>query len=253
MKSKMYWGLTIFILLLVTAAVFVFLREIADNRELDTQLTEAEELVEQINQRKISENNHAPKESVDGQQTDNQIGDNLSDARETDGTPDVQETNGIPDFWSLTPEQRQAIFDQYYHQIGLKPPPRGYRYRWVDENVPLLDENGDPVLHKIGEPEVHIKMGIGPAPTREELEEYYQLKRDMNLAIAHGDLAEHDRLLAAVDAFEASVQRIRPVHVYTVSIGSEAKSKSDRVTDEKMHAALREHGLEHLISTPFEH
>ena len=247
MKSKMYWGLAILILLLVTAAVFVILREIADNRDLNDQLTEAEELVEQINQRKVSENNQSPKESVDGQQTDNQIGDDLSDARETDGTPDVQETDGTPDWSSLTPEQRQAIFDQYYHQIGLKPPPPGYKYRWKAENVPLLDENGDPVLHKIGEPEVHIKMGIGFAPTREELEEYNQLIDDALRASALGDVAEEERLSAEIEAFEASVQRMRPIHVGTLSIGSEAKSKSQRVTREKMNAALREHGLEHLI------
>ena len=247
MKSKMYWGLAIFILLLVTTAVFVILREIADNRDLNDQLTEAEELVEEINQRKISENNQSPKESVDGQQTDNQVGDDPSDARETDGTPDVQETDGTPDWSSLTPEQRQAIFDQYYHQIGLKPPPPGYRYRWKAENVPLLDENGDPVLHKIGEPEVHIKMGLGFAPTREELEEYEQLKRDMNLALASGDVAEKDRVLAKMEAFRASVRRMRPVHAGTLATNSEEKAKAHRVTREKLRAALREHGLGHLI------
>lgn len=57
MKSKMYWGAAILILLLVTASVFVILREIADNRELNDQLTEAQKLADQINQRKISENN----------------------------------------------------------------------------------------------------------------------------------------------------------------------------------------------------
>ena len=248
MKSRMKWGVAILILLLVTAAVFVILREIADNRELNDQLTEAEELVEQINQRKISENKQSPKESVDdSQQIDNRNGDNLSDARETDGTPDVQETDGIPDWSSLTPEQRQAIFDQYYIQIGLKPPPPGYRYRWKAENVPLLDENGDPVLHKTGEPEVHIKMGLGFAPTREELEEYEQLKRDMNLALASGDVAEKDRVLAEMEAFEASVRRMRPVHAGTLATNSEEISKSHRVTREKLRAALREYGLGHLI------
>ena len=57
MKSRMYWGVAILILLLVTAAVFVILREIADNRELNDQLTEAQKLADQITQRKISENN----------------------------------------------------------------------------------------------------------------------------------------------------------------------------------------------------
>ncbi len=57
MKSKMYWGVVILILLLVSATGFVILREISDNRDLNDQLTEAKELADQITQRKISENN----------------------------------------------------------------------------------------------------------------------------------------------------------------------------------------------------
>lgn len=248
MTRKMYRGVAILILLIGTAAVFVIMHEIAANRELNKDLSEAQKLADQINQRKISENNRSPKGVVDdSQQIDSRNGGNLSDLQETDDTSDVQETDGTPDWSSLTPEQRQAIFDQYYIQIGLKPPPPGYKYRWKAENVPLLDENGDPVLHKIGEPEVTIKMGLGFAPSREELEEYEQLKRDMNLALASGDVAEQEKVIAEMETFEASVQRMRPVHGGTLAIGSEAQAKASRITREKIRAALREHGLGHLI------
>lgn len=64
MKSRMYWGVAILILLLVSAAVFVILHETAENRELNNQLAEVEKLADEINQRKISENNPIPKESI---------------------------------------------------------------------------------------------------------------------------------------------------------------------------------------------
>ena len=51
--------------------------------------------------------------------------------------------------------------------------------KWADIDVPLLDENGNPVLHKIGDPYVDIAIEIGFAPTKEEYEELNQLKDDL--------------------------------------------------------------------------
>lgn len=164
---------------------------------------------------------------------------------------DEIETDNTPDFWSLPVEERQRIIDQFYHQRGLNPPPKGYEYVWKEIGVPLLDENGDPVLHKKGEPYVEVKMGIGFAPTREEYERYEQLQEDQGWAESRGDVAEVARLTAEIEALEASVQRMRPLYTMSTSIGAEAKSKARRVRREKLNAALREHDLEHLIS-PYE-
>ena len=160
---------------------------------------------------------------------------------------DAQETDNTPDFWSLTPEQQKHIFDQFYVQFGLKPPPLGYNYKWKDVGVPLLDENGNPLLHKIGEPDVRIQMRVGFAPTREEFEKYNQLSEDWGWAEARGDVAEAERLKAELYALEASVQRMRPF-VMSISVGDEAAAKASRAMTEKLNATLREHGLEHLIS-----
>lgn len=162
-------------------------------------------------------------------------------------TEDSQPDN-TPDFWSLPVEERQRIIDQFYHQRGLNPPPKGYKYRWKEIGVPLLDENGDPVLQKEGEPWVEIRMQVGFAPTLEEYEKYQQLQEDQGWAESRGDVAEVERLTAEIEALEASVQRMRPVHFMTTAVGNEAKEKSSRRTKEKLDAALREHGLEHLIS-----
>ena len=165
------------------------------------------------------------------------------------GAPtDDPESDDTPDFWSLPGEERQRIIDQFYHQRGLKPPPKGYKYRWKEIGVPLLDENGDPVLQKEGEPWVEVKMGVGFAPTLEEYERYQQLYEDQGWAESRGDVAEANRLTAEMEALEASVQRMRPLYTITSWVGAEAESKSSRVAREKLNAALREHGLEHLIS-----
>lgn len=161
---------------------------------------------------------------------------------------DESETDNTPDFWSLPVEERQRIIDQFYHQRGLNPPPKGYKYRWKEIGVPLLDDNGDPVLQKEGEPWVEIRMEVGFAPTLEEYERYEQLQEDHGWAVSRGEVAEAERLMAKIEALEASVQRIRPVHFMTSWVGAEAKAKASRRTKEKLDAALREHGLEHLIS-----
>ena len=161
---------------------------------------------------------------------------------------DEPETDNTPDFASLSPEEQQRILDQFYLQRGLNPPPKGYKYRWKDIDVPLLDENGDPVLQKEGEPWVEVKMGIGFAPTLEEYERYEQLQEDQGWAESRGDVAEVNRLTAEIEALEASVQRMRPLSTMWTAIGAEAKSKASRVAREKLNAALREYDLEHLIS-----
>ena len=62
MTRKMYWGFAILILLMGTAAVFIIMHKIAENRELKDQLAEMEKLANQINQREISKNNPPPAE-----------------------------------------------------------------------------------------------------------------------------------------------------------------------------------------------
>ncbi|MDE0398469.1 MAG: hypothetical protein OXL96_11760 [Candidatus Poribacteria bacterium] len=177
-------------------------------------------------------------------------------------TPSEDQQGDVPDFEfeslsaeehqqifeSLSPEERQQIFDQFYLQHGLDPPPRGYKYRWKAIGVPLLDEDGNPVLQKEGEPWVEVKYGIGFAPTREEYERYQKLQDDQGWAESRGDFAEAERLTAEIEALEASVQRWRPLYTMADAIGAEAASKMDAAMDAKLNAALREYDLEHLIS-----
>lgn len=167
---------------------------------------------------------------------------------ETETNTDKQKADKFPDWHSLTPEQKQHIADQFYVQYGLKPPPHGYDYDWKEPGVPYLDENGNPVLRRLDEPVVRIRMGIGFAPTKEEFEKHNQLKNDRWRAKKRDDVAEVARLDAEIAALKAAAQRMRPLNVMSISTNAEAGSKASRFRKEKFNAALREHGLEHLIS-----
>jgi hypothetical protein len=180
-----------------------------------------------------------------------------SEAVETVASPvnapsvDEAETENFPDFRSLSPEQQQQIFDQFYIQHGLKPPPKGYEYVWKDEGVARLDEDGNPILLKKGDPWVEIKMGIGFAPTLEEYQRYEQLREDYEWADTRGEVAKAKRLAADIEALEASVQRMRPISkmwIWSGPTGTQDKARSRRIAREKYNAVLREYDLEHLIS-----
>ena len=165
----------------------------------------------------------------------------------------VQETNRPSAAMSeYSPEELQQIYDQFYIQHGLQPPPPGYEYRWADVNVPLLDENGNPILHKIGEPIVELEIRVGFAPTREEYERLDQLGIDEFRARQKGQIAKANEILKEIEALKASAQRERPFVKQSTWLVPRAEyerdpGKRERITRETLNAALRAYGLEHLI------
>ena len=247
MTRKTYWGIAALLIFVIAAGGFIYWQLSGVQQQRAKTLAETEKFVQWWEERNAPPKNGSsegpvPDETADtGKRRDVGVS-----AEKTEKAEDVQKVDNTPDFSSLTPEQQQQIYDQFYIQMGLKPPPRGYRYRWKSQGVPLLDENGNPLLLKIGEPDVRIQMRVGFAPTLEEFERYNQLLDDQGWAEARGDVDEVARLDAELDALEASVQRMRPF-VMSISLGDEAASKASRAMKEKLDAALREHGLEHLI------
>ena len=152
----------------------------------------------------------------------------------------------------ISPEEQQQILDQFYTQRGLKPPPPGYDYRWARKNVPLLDENGNPILHKIGEPIVELEIRVGFAPTREEYERYDRLAIEEARARQKGQVAKANEILAEIEQLTADVQRERPFVKRATQLVSREEDEKDpnkleRVSKETLDAALRAYGLEHLI------
>ena len=242
MTRRIYWGLAILIALLIGVSVVML------TRTTDTEITVYTDVDPskrgQPSTKKLAETDKFNKWFKDNKAT--LVSDNSEQVK--GNMPAEQEANKFPDWGSLTPEQRQHIYNQFYTQMGLDPPPPGYEYRWKDRWVPLLDENGNPVLHKKDEPIIEVHMGIGFAPTLEEFKKYNKLLDDQGWAESRGDVAEVARLEAEITALEASVQRIRPVNVTTITSNAKAQSKSRSMAKEAKNAALREHGLAHLIT-----
>lgn len=243
MQKKMFRGIITLVILIIGACVVLLLRDTDTEPTVIYNYTEPARATKKPIAEKLSktekfkdwfEENKATLVSDESEQ----VKDNL---------PDEQKTDKFPDWHSLTPKQQKYIADRFYTQFGLKVPPRGYDYVWKDAWVPELDENGNPILRRLDEPVIKIRMGIGFAPTKEQFEKYEQLKLDRWRAEKRDDVAEIDRLTAEIDALEESAQRMRPLSVGALGTTAEHASKSRRMAKEKFNAALREHGLEHLI------
>ena len=101
--------------------------------------------------------------------------------------------------------------------------------------MPKLDENGNPILHKRGEPAVDVIYKVDFTPTPEQLKRYKKLSYDYSWAKALGKTDEAERLKAERDALEASAQRLRPSYTVSSGVGAEAKAKSDGIKAHRYH------------------
>ena len=243
MKGKMYLGVFALIVIFIGLMVFVLMRD-TNTQPQNVYLDVEPPTRGQPSTKKLSETDKFTKWFE--QNKTKLVSDEIKQV-EAD-IPDEQESNKFPDWHSLTLEQKKHIYDQFYVQFGLKVPPRGYDYQWKDAGIPYLDENGNPVLRRLDEPSIYIDMGIGFAPTLKEWKKYNKLIDDQSWADSRGDIAEVKRIKAEIEALEASAQRMRPLSVGALSTNAEQESKSDRMAKAKFNAALREHGLAHLIS-----
>lgn len=243
MRNKLYWGLAILIIIVISVAVVMLTR---------TTDTEPITIYKDVDPSKPINPSTKKLEDTDKfakwweENRANLVTNDTEQAKENGQKG--QQANKTPDWHSLTPEQQQQIFDQFYTQFGLEVPPEGYDYLWKDIGIPYTDENGKPVLRRLDEPTIDIEYGIGFAPTLEEFEKFKKLDLAWGLAKAEGNTAKEQQLKSEIDALTASVQRMRPLFIHSASTNAEQKSKIDRMSKEAMRNALREYGLEHLIS-----
>lgn len=153
---------------------------------------------------------------------------------------------------SFTPEELVAMDKAFYKQQGLKPPPRGYQYLYDGVNQVRRDEAGTPVLHKIGDPVVTIRIEKGFAPTREQLQRYDQLiDVDLWQAEQDGDTARAAEIAEEIKQLELASRGDVPVMSYSLMVPGYmdydvAERKADKMAREALYKARREMGLEHL-------
>ena len=174
----------------------------------------------------------------------------------TDESKTLTATNTPHPLDYLSGEEREEWIRQRYALFGLEPPPKGYEYLWDPEiENAKRDESGSPILHRIGEPIIDVKIEwtrIGFAPTAEQYEQYLLLEAQFARAEAAGDTTTARRLADELKALEAEAQGELPV-AYTSSTfdgvvsPEEVQSINSRYITEALERAYRERGLEHLI------
>ena len=114
-------------------------------------------------------------------------------------------------------EQKEAI-RIFYLERGLELPPKGHGYVWDTPGVPKLDENGQPLFYKFGEPLFEVQTQLGFAPTRAQHERYKDLNREYNLANLQGDYAKADNLAAEIRDLRAAAHGEIPTVTYTLVV-----------------------------------
>lgn len=241
MTRRMYWGLATLIILLIGVSVFLRTR---------TPDTEPEEVYQPLTPSEKEQVDRNIQDAIDKAQKNTSITE--VDGQQVEQAETKLQNDPQSDFLKdLSPEQLQKIYDSFYTRFGLKPPPPGYEYKWAAINVPLLDENGQPVLHKIGDPYIDIAIEVGFAPTKEEYDQLNQLKRDKKTAEFKGLVEQAASITQKIEKLEALVQRERPVLKGTRWIGNSGEYNEERVrrmAREQLNEALRSYGLEHLIA-----
>ncbi len=247
MSKKLYWGLGVLILLL-GAFVFIMVREGAEIQELETELVETEEFVKWWKERNAKRGRAAAAD----QQVDVAAADKQVDVKMPDKPSADMQIGKTLNLSPLSPEEMQQIFDLFYIERGLDPPPPGYQYLWKDIDVPLLDEKGNPVLHKIGEPIVEIEIAKAFSPTAEEYERLKALDIEAGSQRIQGNTAKAEQLEAEYNELYSEVMRERPVAGTTIWVAKTSEKerdpdKPDRIMKEKLRSALVEQGFSDLI------
>ena len=155
------------------------------------------------------------------------------------------------DLSKLSPEELEQVIAQFYAQAGVEPPPEGYDYLWEAPHVVKRDENGEPILHKNGEPIVEISYQRGFAPTYEQYQQYKQLRAEALAAEAEGDFdtaqAARDEMRWIWDNAQGEVPAASSILATPVSVSyEEAREIHIRYIDAALDAAYQEIGLGYM-------
>ena len=246
MKSRIYWGLAILIVLLVGVSVVML------TRTTDTEITLYNDVdpakAGHSPDKKLSDTDKFTKWFKEGKAT--LVSD---DSEQVKGNmPAEQKVDKFPDWNSLTPEQQQQIYNQFFKQFGLEVSPLGYTYRWEEPGIPKRDENGNPILHKRGDPIIDIVMSKAFTPTIDEYEMLKTLEIEIGWQYGQGDTNKAESLESDYDKLYEKVQRERPTVTGWIWAAPKSEKSSDpdkpkRIASEKLKAALIEHGYSYLI------
>ena len=248
MRNKLYWGLGILIVLLIGAFVRVMVNQHAEIKQGEAELKEA--------QRKLETHNKVENtpEVVDISETkppDEPGFKWVRHGNHWDKVPVTSHKNKV----AKTPSDGKVDHDYYYDRVykkyGVPPPPPGYGYRMSDPGVLRLDDNGNPILYKEGEPVFDVHKIPGFAPTREQYQYYKELIRKRDHERRTGNDAAADQFNAKIRQLKAEAQGVIPFVTSSLGIESHlyeaAKADQERKAGEIMKQAYIDMGLGHMV------
>ena len=253
MRNKLYWGIAILIVLVIAVGGFVFVHQWQEIRELEAELDKSDKPVTKDDLppadpgfKWVPHGNHFHQVPIDAP-------DEWQGEPHTDHVPsEVVSVDPHVHKWAeLSLEDRKQLVEVFYSERGLKPPPEGYEYRWKSADVPMLDDNGQPILHPIGEPIVEVETGIGFAPTPAQYQRYKALKTQYNQHMQSGNIAEAKQIAADIALLEKEAEGEIPIiRVILKSSGlsdEQVKEKMRQAADSVRRSAYESHNLGYLL------
>ena len=233
MKKQMIWGLATLILLLGIAAVFLF----------------------------IDKDTETKPEYALGQPTKDLLKQGVKSPQQAE-TPSAgvlyEDENHNP--IKMTPEledklNKQAKQDFYTQIRGVSgPPPAGYKYRITHDGKAMLDENGKPMIYKIGEPIFSLETQKGFAPTLEQYKNYQSLLQNKVDAMKNNDYDKADNIQSEIDQFRKDAQGDLPYINITLTLETSSESEMDaaykralELSKPILYEAYGKQGFAHLI------
>ena len=176
----------------------------------------------------------------------------ISSNAELPSTAPQKDLEPILNFHELPEETQQRIFDEFYTRLNLEPPPIGYDYLWKEIDVPELDVNGKPILHKIGDPIIELEMGEAFTPTLEEYELLQVYDAEIGWQTLQGETAKVEELKKARNELYEQSFRIRPKLGMILWVAPKAEKEADpnkdiRLAEKALKNKLIEEGYAYLI------
>ncbi|MDE0634690.1 MAG: hypothetical protein OXI43_02385 [Candidatus Poribacteria bacterium] len=256
MSRKTIWGFAALIILLIAAGGFIYwqwstVQQMKEQAAQDDKLLEEENKPEVTAETPIDFTKPPPGKTFEG--GGHWHNGEWHDAPHT--TPASTEESSVEPHvhtWAdLSLEERKQLVEIFYRERGLKPPPEGYEYRWTSSDAPMLDDNGEPILHPIGEPIVKVETGIGFAPTPAQYQRYKALQVQYSQHMQAGNITEAEQIAADIALLEKEAEGEIPIiRVLLKSSGlsdEQVKEKIRQAADSVRRSAYEAHNLEYLL------
>ena len=257
MTRKIYWGLAILIVLLIGVSVFLLMQNTDTEPKViinDVSEEQLDDIRKQIHSQ-IKSTPKPPDEPGFKWVWHQNHWDKVKIDEVVSKTPVVQEKTPIREGENGSPNQYVkpgSYHDRLYKKYGVDPPPLGYDYRRSDPWVLKLDENGNPILYKIGEAVFDVHKVPGFAPTYEQYQQYKELIRKRDHERRTGNDAAADQFNAEIYQLKSKAQGLIPIVGSSLGVpthlAKSALEAEDRRASEILRQAYIDMGLGHMVT-----